>query len=272
MPAGTKVRRWSRLLAALLLGLCVYGAVVALLWWRQESLLFHPQVLAQEHRFDVQSDTQEVWVDVSGARLHALHLRLPQPRGVVFFLHGNAGSLQTWFVNTGYYRRLNLDLFMLDYRGFGKSSGRIASEAQLMADVRAAWVQIAPMYAGRQRIFYGRSLGTGLAAQLAAELQPELTVLVSPYTSMAALAEEKYPWVPSAVLRYPLRSDAALPDVKGRVLLVHGARDTLIPPVHSQRLLALQPHAEMLWVPEAGHGDIHDHAIYLDGLAAVLAR
>ena len=271
--AGKPLRGWLRRVAALLLlGLGVYGAVVALLWWRQEALLFHPQVLAQDHRFDVQPDTREVWIDVPGARLHALHLRLPQPRGVVFFLHGNAGSLQTWFVNTGYYRRLNLDLFMLDYRGFGKSSGRITSEAQLMADVRAAWAQIAPLYAGKQRIFYGRSLGTGLAAQLAAEVQPELTVLVSPYTSLAALAAETYPWVPGAVLRYPLRTDEALPRVQGRVLLAHGGRDTLIPPAHSERLLALQPRAEMLWVPEAGHGDIHDHAIYLDGLAAVLAR
>ena len=271
--AGAKARGWPRRLAALLLlGLGVYAAVVALLWWRQEALLFHPQVLAQTHRFDVQADTREVWIDVPGARLHALHLRLPQPRGVVFFLHGNAGSLQTWFVNTGYYRRLNLDLFMLDYRGFGKSSGRITSEAQLMADVRTAWAQIAPLYAGKQRIFYGRSLGTGLAAQLAAEVQPELTVLVSPYTSVAALAAETYPWVPGAVLRYPLRTDEALPRVQGRVLLVHGRRDTLIPPAHSERLLALQARAEMLWVPEAGHGDIHDDATYLDGLAAVLAR
>ena len=271
--AGAKARGWPRRLAALLLlGLGVYAAVVALLWWRQEALLFHPQVLAQTHRFDVQADTREVWIDVPGARLHALHLRLPQPRGVVFFLHGNAGSLQTWFVNTGYYRRLNLDLFMLDYRGFGKSSGRITSEAQLMADVRTAWAQIAPLYAGKQRIFYGRSLGTGLAAQLAAEVQPELTVLVSPYTSVAALAAETYPWVPGAVLRYPLRTDEALPRVQGRVLLVHGRRDTLIPPAHSERLQALQPRAEMLWVPAAGHGDIHDHATYLDGLAAVLLR
>ena len=203
------------------------------------------------------ADAHEVWVDVPGARLHALHLRLPQPRGVVFFLHGNAGSLQTWFVNTGYYRRLNLDLFMLDYRGFGKSSGHIDSEAQLMADVRAAWAQIAPLYAGRQRVFYGRSLGTGLAAQLAAEVQPDLTVLVSPYTSMEALAAEKYPWVPAPLLRYPLRTDLALPRVQGRVLLMHGGRDTLIPPTHSERLQAVQPRAELLWVPEAGHGDIH---------------
>ena len=252
--------------------LLLYAVAVALLWWRQEALLFCPQPLAQNHRFELAPDVQETWVDVPGARLHALHLRLPQPRGVVFFLHGNAGSLQTWFVNVGYYRRLNLDLFMLDYRGYGKSSGRIESEAQLMTDVRAAWAQIAPQYAGKQRVFYGRSLGTGLAAELAAEVQPELTVLVSPYTSMAALAAEKYPWVPGAALRYPLRTDLALARVKGPVLLAHGGQDTLIQPAHSQRLLLAQPRAEVLWVPAAGHGDIQDHAVYLDGLAAVLSR
>jgi pimeloyl-ACP methyl ester carboxylesterase len=266
-------RRWGRrvaLAAAAVSGL--WALLVALLWWRQEALLFHPRPLRAEHRFEKSADAHEVWVDVPGARLHALHLRLPQPRGVVFFLHGNAGNLDTWFVNTGFYRAQNLDLFMLDYRGFGKSSGRIESEAQLMADVRAAWAQIAPMYAGQQRVFYGRSLGTGLAAQLAAELQPDLTVLVSPYFSMAALAAEKYLWVPGAALRYPLRTDLALPRVQGRVWMAHGGRDTLIPPEHAQRLQVVQPRAELLLVPEAGHGDIHQHQRYLSALAAALAR
>lgn len=264
---------WRRALWRAAVGaLALYASVVAALWWGQERLLFHPDVLPATHRFEQRADVHETWVDVPGARLNALHLRLPSPDGVVFFLHGNAGSLQTWFVNTDYYRRLNLDLFMLDYRGFGKSSGHIESEAQLHADVRAAWAQVAPLYAGRKRIVYGRSLGTGLAAALAAEVQPELTVLVSPYSSLSALAAEHYPWVPGAVLRYPLRTDAVLPRVQGRVLLAHGLRDTLIAPRHSERLRALLPRAEWLPVPGAGHGDIHEHAVYLDGLAAALRR
>ncbi|MDP2005752.1 MAG: alpha/beta fold hydrolase [Rubrivivax sp.] len=264
---------WRRGLLWAMAGVPVlYAAAIAALWWGQEGLLFHPRPLPAEHRFEHRPDVHETWIDVPGARLHALHLRLPKPEGVVFFLHGNAGNLQTWFVNIDYYRRLNLDLFMLDYRGFGKSSGRIESEAQLHADVRAAWATLAPRYAAGQRVVYGRSLGTGLAAALAAEVQPELTVLVSPYSSMAALAGEHYPWVPGAVLRYPLRTDEALPRLQGRVLLAHGLRDTLIPAAHSARLRALLPRAEWLPVPDAGHGDIHDHPAYLDGLAAALSR
>ncbi len=258
------------LLAALAVPLALYAAVLGLLWWGQERLLFYPQPLPAGHRFDFGADVHETWVDVPGARLHALHLRLPAPEGIVFYLHGNAGNLEGWFANAEFYRRANHDLFMIDYRGYGKSSGRITSQAQLQADVAAAWAQIAPAYTGRQRVFYGRSLGSGLAATLAAQVQPELTVLASPYLSMQALAGELYPWVPSALLRYPLRTDLALPALHGRVLLVHGRQDALIAPSHSARLQALRPGTDVLWLPDAGHNDIHDHAAYREAFATAL--
>jgi len=258
--------------------LSLYIAVLALLWWGQERLLFLPTVLPADHHFGHGADVHEAWVEVPGARLNALHLRLPRPDGVVFFLHGNAGSLQTWFTGGDFYRRTNMDLFIVDYRGYGKSSGRIESQAQLEADVRAAWRQIEAHYAGRigqpgfKRVVYGRSLGTGLASSLSVELQPELTVLVSPYESMLAVAQEHYPWVPARLLRYPLRSAEALARVKTPILLAHGGRDTLIPPRHSQALKAVAPQAELLVVPEAGHGDIHEFSAYLDTLAAAMRR
>ena len=159
---------------------------------------------------------------------------------------------------------------MVDYRGYGKSSGSIDSQAQLMADVRTAWLGIAPRYAGQRRVFFGRSLGTGLAAQLAAEVQPELTVLASPYASMVALAQEQYAWVPTAVLRYPLLTDQALRRVLGPVLLLHGERDTLIAAVHSQRLLGVAPSARLVSVPGAGHNDLQRFPAYSDALAQAL--
>ena len=250
----------------------LYAAVLALVWWGQERLLFMPEVLPATHRFAVAADVQETWVEVPGARLNALHLRLPRPEGVVFFLHGNAGSLDNWFVNTEFYRQANIDLYMIDYRGYGKSSGRIESQAQLEADVRAAWAAVAPQYAGRKRVIYGRSLGTGLAATLAAEVHPDLTVLVSPYESMAALAGEHYRWVPQALLRYPLRTDLALPRIRGPVWMAHGDLDALIPLQHAERLQALAPRAQLLRVVGAAHNDVHESPSYLDGLRAALAR
>lgn len=262
-------RRWFGWALALLLA---YATLLGALWLWQEKLLFHPRTLPAEHRFNAGADVHEVFIDVPGARLNALHLRLPDPDGVVFYLHGNAGHLQSWFVNTDLYRRANLDLFMLDYRGFGKSSAHIESEAQLHADVRAAWVHIAAKYEGRHSVFVGRSLGTGLAATLAVEVQPELTLLISPYQSIVSLAGEIYPWVPSALLRYPLRTDLALPGIEGPVLLLHGDRDATIPVEHSRRLLAAVPNARLAVIEGAGHDDLQAFDAYRQALAEALTQ
>jgi pimeloyl-ACP methyl ester carboxylesterase len=252
----------QRVFALLALAGLLYGLVLALLWWGQERLLFLPTPLAPEHRMALERDVQERWIDVPDGRLHALHLKLPSPRGVVFFLHGNAGNLQSWFVDLEFYRQANFDLFMIDYRGYGKSSGRITSQAQLQADVQAAWDTIAPAYAGKKRVLFGRSLGTGLAVPLALQVQPDLTVLASPYASVRALAAEVYPWVPSALLRYPLLTDEALAHLGTPVLLVHGERDDLIGPHHSEALKKAHPPARLHIVKGAGHNDLQSFDDY----------
>lgn len=263
--------------AAVVLLLGLYASVLGWLWWQQEKLLFAPTVLAADMPLARTPDVHERWIDVPGARLSALHLRLPQPKGVVFFLHGNGGSLENWFVSTDFYRRANFDLFMLDYRGYGKSSGHIQSQAQLQADVRLAWEQVAPQYSGRRIVVYGRSLGTYLAAALSVDmagtaLAPDLTVLVSPYTSMGALMAQHYPWVPPFVLRYPLRTDALVARIPNRLLLIHGAQDSVIRPGESEALMALAPGAELLRVPGAAHNDLQDFAVYTEGFARALGR
>ncbi len=252
----------QRLFALLAIALLLYGLVLALLWWGQERLIFLPTRMAPDQRLALERDVHERWIEVPGARLHALHLKLPAPRGVVFFLHGNAGNLESWFVDLDVFREANFDLFMIDYRGYGKSSGRIQSEAQLHADVKAAWDAVAPAYAGTKRVLFGRSLGSAPAATLALEVQPDLTILVSPYASMRALAGEVYPWVPSALLRYPLATDEAVARMRTRLLLLHGEHDNLIPPHHAMALKQAQPAARLHIVKGAGHNDLQSFDEY----------
>lgn len=257
-------------LAAGLLPALIWAGATAALWLWQERLLFAPVTLAAHARLSDEPDVSEAVVEVAGARLSVLALRLPDPDGVVFFLHGNSGNLKQWFVDVGVYRRANLDLVMFDYRGYGKSSGRIASEAQLHADVEAVWQSVAARYRGKRIVVYGRSLGSGLAAQWAAQHQPALTILVSPYRSMAALAALHYPWVPGAVLRYPLRSDEAVGRIHERVLLLHGDQDRLIPLAHAQALAARASAGRLVVVAGAGHADVHRFDAYKAAIADAL--
>lgn len=258
------------MLYALTLAVAIYAAALALIWFGQERLLFQPTPLDLAQPLAREPDVHERFIDVPGARLSLLELRLPEPKGVVFFLHGNAGNLENWFVNADFYRRANFDLVMPDYRGYGKSSGRIASEAQLHDDVRTVWQQVAPRYAGKRVVFFGRSLGTGLAAALAAQSPPDLTMLVSPYESMLALARTHYPWVPGALLRYPLRTDEQIGRIRGPLMLLHGEQDTLIPPEHSEALRRRAPQARLVLVPGGAHNDLQLFDSYLDAVSAAL--
>lgn len=256
-----------------------YAAAAGWLWARQESLLFRPSVLAADHVLARAADVTELALDVPGARLSMLRLSVPQARGVVFYLHGNAGSLQRWFTDLDFYRQAGFDLVMMDYRGFGKSSGRIESQPQLLDDVRAAWARVAGDYRGRRVVLVGRSLGSGLAAALAADLAKagtpaDLTVLISPYTSMRALAAEQYPWAPVApLLRYPLPTGewlARVPDAP--LLIAHGDADALIPVAHARALHAQHRGSQLVVVAGGTHSNVQDSAAYRAAMAAALAR
>ena len=265
--------RWARIAAAILAALVVLGYAGALgaLYFTQERIILPATTLPADYRFQFDQPFEEVWIPVQGATLHALHFKQPNPRGVVFFLHGNAGNLVTWTTGVDFYRRVNYDLFIIDYRGYGKSTGHVESEAQLHADARAAYDAMAALYRDKPIVIYGRSLGTALAASLARDVNPRLLILVSAFTSLAAAAAEAYPWAPAWILKYPMRIDAVIGDVKSPILLIHGSDDTLIPLAHSERLKALaRSPAELLVVPGAGHNDIHTFPVYLDGLAARL--
>jgi uncharacterized protein len=253
----------------------LYAAAMAWLWLYQEKLLFQPSVLAANYPLATQPGLSEVKVNVPGAQLSGLHLQLSQPKGVVFFLHGNGGNADSWFTNPDFYRRANFDVVMMDYRGYGKSTGQIESEAQLRADVRAVWQHFAPQYQSKKWVLLGRSLGTALAAGLSVELAqagraPDVTILVCAYQSMQAIAATHYPIVPQALLRYPLRTHEAVAQMRSPLILIHGEADTLIAPNHSRVLHQLAPTSKLVLVPKAGHNDLQEFEVYLQTLRAGL--
>ena len=253
----------------------VYASAIGWLWFRQERLLFEPTPLPKDHVLCAEPDVAEICIEVPGATLSAVRLSLPSPRGVVFFLHGNSGNLTDCMEELNAFREVNFDVVMFDYRGYGKSTGCIESEEQLRSDVRKVWAHFSKEYEGRRVVISGQSLGTGLAAGLSAELSaagrtPDLTMLVSPYSSMRALADELYPWVPQRVLRYPLHTLGHAARLAGKLMLVHGDKDELIGIHHSEALSKVMPQAELLRVEGAGHSDVHKFPSFRKALTGAL--
>jgi len=258
--------------SALLVVFLAYILFAMAVYLFQERLIFPGRKLNPSHQFIDLSGLEEKWVKVDGAILSTLHFSQPGARGLIFFLHGNVGNLDRWVPDVDFYRREKYDLFMLDYRGYGKSSGRIQSQVQLEADVRTAWESIAATYCDKKLpvVIYGRSIGTYLAAKLALEVESQLLVLVSPYTSLLAMARLKFPWLPARLLRYPLATDDIIAQVKAPVLIVHGEDDPLIPVSHAHRLANKSYRAKLVIIDGAVHNDIHEHEAYTAAVSSAL--
>lgn len=174
-----------------------------------------------------------------GESLHLLH-RAPAPgRPVIVVFHGNAsypedyGFLYPGWIGDGY------GIVAPVARGYPRSSGAPGGEAML-ADALAIRDWIADTYPDSPVVVFGQSLGTGLAVHVAAYREVAGVILISPFTSMLALVQEKVPWAPvRLLLASPFRGDLDAARIKAPVLIFHGERDALIPIANGRALAAL---------------------------------
>ena len=241
--------------------LALYTAACTWLYFKQATLLFYPQKLPAAYPFAFPGRYIE-WPVIApdGTRLSGLVFKADSTKGLVFFLHGNAGSVADWGQLAATYTRLGYDVFMLDYRGYGKSSGTITGQAQLLSDVEAAYQHLLARYAEYTVVVAGYSLGTGPATWLAARHQPKMLLLHAPYYSMADMAAHTIPvWpvLPGFLLRYPLETNVFIKQVTVPVVLVHGDHDNLIPFNSSVRLKALiKSPSQLITIRGVGHNGL----------------
>ncbi len=241
----------------------------------QERLIFYPETLPAGYPFVFTQPFEEWSVPVESAVISALLFKTPHPKGAVVYFHGNAGSLRTWgdiateFTSRGY------DILIPDYRGFGKSTGKISNERQLLGDGLAIYGTLRKSWPEDRIIVYGRSIGTGVATFLARHEKPRMLVLESPFLNLAALASHHYPFLPRTLLekflKYPLRNDRWISEVACPVFLFHGTRDEIVPFDHSTALEAFirSPH-RLVRIEGGGHNDLDDYDIFHRELDQIL--
>ncbi len=205
-----------------------------------------------------------------GGYINGLHFRVPNAKGVVFYLKGNSRSLKGWgkfakdFVSKGY------DFFMLDYRGFGKSSGK-RTEATLYNDAQTVYKWLSDHYPEDQIVLYGRSLGSGIAARIASWNKPRMLILDAPYYSFLYQVQQYGFWLPLKwLLRYKIRTDFFIKKVECPVFILHGTQDRLIGFRQGQRLADAIPNSELIPIEGAGHNNLPEYPAYHEELYDIL--
>jgi len=142
-------------------------------------MIFFPTKLDVDYEFQFETDFDEIFIPTSdsvalhGLLFHADILLTGQAgsKGLIFYLHGNSGGLHTWGDMASNYTELGFDIFILDYRGYGKSGGEIYSEEQFFSDIQVAYDKLKTLYHEDRIVIIGYSIGTGAAAMLAANIR-----------------------------------------------------------------------------------------------------
>jgi pimeloyl-ACP methyl ester carboxylesterase len=229
-----------------------------LAYFLQEKFIFKPEKLKKDFRFQYDIPFREYFFEIEpGVSINGLHFYREQPAGLILYFHGNTRSIKGWAKYARDFYRYNYDVVLVDYRGFGKSTGK-RSEKEMLNDMQFVYNRLKEKYEEQHIIVYGRSMGSGFASKIASENKPRYLLLDAPYYSFLKVVERFLPILPIRfVLRYHLRTDKWMQKVNCHTYILHGTKDWLIPIRHSEKLQQLNPHKiTLIRIHGGGHNNL----------------
>ncbi|RDY61615.1 alpha/beta hydrolase [Flagellimonas nanhaiensis] len=263
----------QKLKRLVLYGLILLALITTMLYLLQERLIFLPTKLPQDYAYTFNVEFEELFLETSdGARLNALHFYADNPKGLILYFHGNAGDLSRWGEIVSRFTDFNYDVLVMDYRTYGKSTGKI-SEKVLYDDAKLFYEHALKNYDESELIIYGRSLGTGIATNLASTSSPKMLVLETPFYSLMDVASERFPYLPTKhFLKYKIPSFEHVQDVEVPIYIFHGTEDEVVSYESGRKLFEAIPHSNkrMFTIENGAHNNLSEFDEYWDKLKIVL--
>ncbi len=252
----------------------IYIAISIALYYLQDYMLFKPEKLPEDFQFNY--DNQEIKEynikTRDGATINGLRF-MPkgESKGVVLYLKGNSKSIKGWGKFAVDFTRHGYNVIMVDYRGFGKSTGKRSQKA-IKRDLQVVYNAIKDQTTEDRIILYGRSLGSGFATKLASTNHPKMLILDAPYYSLTKVTARYMPFMPLSILmKYPLPTYKWLKYVQCPIHIIHGTNDKLIPYKSSVKLSQINPKLTKLYtVIGGGHKNLNNFESYHEMLDGIL--
>lgn len=220
------------MISSLVVVLVALGLLNGWMLLQQPGMIFFPYRDLDAAPSDWGYAYEDVFVTTDDrVRLHGWYIPHPQAQRVVLFFHGNAGNISHRGDSIAIFHRLGLNVFIFDYRGYGRSEGS-PSEQGLYRDATAAWRYLTETrgFDAREIVLFGRSLGGAVAAQLAATQRPGALILESTLSSARDFARSVFPLLSRlVVVRYDFDTVGSVARVNCPVLVLHSPEDEIMP-------------------------------------------
>lgn len=261
----------------LLLATTAVGATSAWLYVAQDRMIYITSRTVAATPADAGLAFEEVdLLTGDGVRLHAWFIPAADPIATVLYAHGNAGNISHRLDTLAGLNRLGLDVFIFDYRGYGRSEGS-PDEQGTYRDVRAAWDYLTDIRAvpANSIILFGRSLGGAIAAWLSSQVEHGALIVDSGFSSLPDVAADHYPWIPVRHLarsRYDTLSYVR--ETRSPVLIAHSRGDEIVPFTHGERIYEAAAQPKTFIELSGGHNTAFSGRgpAYIKGLQAFIDR
>jgi pimeloyl-ACP methyl ester carboxylesterase len=245
--------------------LLIYVGICVIYFLLQERFIFVPTLPGEPFQSKLSTPVEEFMLDTAhGGKIHALLLKVEEPKALIFYLHGNTGSLKRWQFMAEELSSFGFDVFVPDYRGYGKSRGP-RSESAMHNDMDECY-EFAKSLGYAHIIVYGRSLGSGFATRLAARKKPLKLVLETPFHSFDDVARWYLPILPvKTLLRYHMRNDLEIQKLSCPIHIFHGTKDTVVPYKSALKLYrSIQDRGEvyMTTIPGGKHSNLNKYPLF----------
>jgi alpha-beta hydrolase superfamily lysophospholipase len=255
--------------------LVVYIVVGIILHFLQDTFLFHPRRLPAEYAYRFEIPFREVNLPVNKEKnISIVQFTVPDSirKGIVLYFHGNRQNINRYAPFATNFTKNNYEVWMIDYPGFGKSTGK-RTEQILYDDALQFYKLAIKKVAADSIIIYGKSLGTGIAAQLASVRDCKRLILETPYYSIAAMARYYFFIYPvNPLMKYDFPTSTFIKTIDCPVTILHGTRDGVVPYRQGKRLSELHAGIELVTIPKGRHNNLNDFPLFHQKLDSLLSK
>ena len=263
---------YRTLAVLLIIAIFSYGLTSILVYFFQDKFIYQRSALASSFEYDFETDFTEYWLRTKdNVDLNVLHFKtaIEAKKGVIIYFHGNAGNLSRWGQYAPDFCKHGYDLIIMDYRGYGKSTGKPGEDA-LYADAKLIWNWAKENFTYDKWILSGRSIGSAVASRLANKTDPDLLCLETPFDDIngaggAILVPFK--------LKYQFSNYNHLKSVKCDVYIIYGSNDLIVPERSTLRLMSvLKENDKMIKIEGGKHNNLRDFDKYHSTIQRILVN
>jgi hypothetical protein len=242
----------------------VIAGVLFSFYFLQNKLIFSPIRLPHDYHFPFKR-VEEIFFQVEeGIDLNCLLFKSrKKSKGLIFYIHGNADNLRYWGDFATFFTDRAYDVFMYDFRGFGKSRGSLSNERVMQRDNKILYQRMLERYKEENIIIYGFSIGTGLAARLAQKNNPKMLILEAPYDNFISLIKYHKAYLPASwITKYHFTINKYLEEIQCHTYIFHGTEDRKVPFYLGKRLKDISDRVEFYAIKDATHSDMQQMKAY----------